>query len=94
MDPEWISLFASSGAALATTLAFPRVRSILRTILRRPRETSVIVEVGDRRVSLRGTATPEQIQRLVDEILREQGRTTKREDVDGSKAVTGGEADE
>lgn len=95
MDPQWISLFASAGGALASILASSKMRSVLRAVFRRPRETSSIVQVGGIRLDFRGSPTPEQVQRLMDEFMPELLKEQPKHDGHNEHAtVTKGEADE
>ncbi|WP_158692779.1 hypothetical protein [Streptomyces roseochromogenus] len=58
MDPEWVSLLGAFGVSAAALLVSEKLRSILRTIFRRPRETSLLVKEPDGRrvIEIRGPA--------------------------------------
>ncbi|MFE1235603.1 hypothetical protein [Streptomyces tendae] len=78
------------------------MRDILRAVFRRPRETTVIVQVGKKKaqvgtgqVLMRGTPKdPEELRKFVEQIMREVEQPPKPEGVDGSGATTGSDADE
>ncbi|WP_143048045.1 MULTISPECIES: hypothetical protein [unclassified Streptomyces] len=68
MDLDWTSLAAAFLATTALTLVSDSLRSILRAIFRRPRETSLIVEVDGKRVEVSGS-DPEQLQAALSELI-------------------------
>ncbi|WP_143660023.1 hypothetical protein [Streptomyces sp. WZ.A104] len=73
MDPEVTQaiatvLVAATGSAVAA-IASGKLRGLLRAIFRRPRETSVIVEVDGKRVELSGEQlSPEAVQALIQRL--------------------------
>lgn len=107
MDPELLTLASTAAAALAAAMGSDTFRGLLRSIFRRPRETSIIVEVDGKRVELTGT-TAEEAHAALAKLLAEmkEGREVASEDSAGStnappgdrsqsaQTVAGGEANE
>lgn len=81
--------FAAFVASLAL-LTSEAVRNVLRSIFRRPRETSVLVAIDGKHVELSGSqASPEAIQRLVEQM----GAAADPDEPPGrSENATGGQA--
>lgn len=52
MDPEWAPVLGAALGALAAILTNSNMRSILRAVFRRPRETSVIYRIGRKRTEV------------------------------------------
>jgi hypothetical protein len=107
MDPELLTLASSVAATVVAALASDTFRSLLGSIFRRPRETSVIVEVDGKRVELTG-ATAKEAHAALAKLLAERTNESEaasgnsRDAMDGrpdgpsqsAQTVAGGDANE
>ncbi|MEV6961902.1 hypothetical protein AB0M97_22410 [Streptomyces sp. NPDC051207] len=104
MDPEVIGLIASTAGTLVAVTATEAFRGILGSILRRPRKTSMIVEVDGERVELSG-ATAAEARAALEALLAERAagsagalETSSKNQPGGlthrAQTVTGGEDSE
>ncbi|MEU9285011.1 hypothetical protein AB0D57_09845 [Streptomyces sp. NPDC048275] len=104
MEPELLSLLAASGASTIAIFVSERLRSLLRAIFRRPRETSLLVTRPDgTRLELEGALDSEEIQAFIEAWLKtrqadeepvEADGGQKPAGKDGAQSVPGGESDE
>ncbi|WP_329614948.1 hypothetical protein OG244_19105 [Streptomyces brevispora] len=77
-------------------------RRILGSIFRRPRETSLIVSNGDKRVTISGDTSPDEVRRIIERLLSEhdpqpkQGSAEQAPPANSSETPTAGkwEADD
>jgi hypothetical protein len=65
---------------LASMLVSRTVRGLLRAIFRRPRETSVIIEIDGKRVELKGPVDDELLQRTIALLRAEKDPPAHRGD--------------
>ncbi|MFF4967161.1 hypothetical protein [Streptomyces sp. NPDC001037] len=103
MDPEVVGLLTSSLGALVALMASDSFRRILKSIVRRPRETSLIIKVGDKRVELSGLKAAD-AQATIAKLLSEtaakgagatvSGHDQSRKRSHGAEAAAGGQADD
>ncbi|MFE2970019.1 hypothetical protein ACFXKC_41385 [Streptomyces sp. NPDC059340] len=89
MEP--IVLVILLGVVFVATLASPSVRGLLRAIFRRPRETSVIVEVDGKRVELKGPLDDELLQRTIALLRAEKDPPAHQSD---TRTGAGGDSNE
>ncbi|MFF8322005.1 hypothetical protein ACF06V_33225 [Streptomyces bobili] len=89
MEP--VILVILLGVVLGVMLISPAVRGVLRAIFRRPRQTSVIVEVNGRRVELKGPLDDELLKRTIAALLAEEDPPAHRSD---SRTDAGGGSNE
>ncbi|MEU2222620.1 hypothetical protein [Streptomyces sp. NPDC018347] len=107
MDPELLTLVTSVAGAVAATMASDTFRGLLRSIFRRPRETSIIVEVDGRRIELTGATSEEALAALTKLLAKrqEEGEVASEHSTGGiddspdarsrgAQAAAGGEANE
>ncbi|MGQ4431012.1 hypothetical protein [Streptomyces sp. SAS_260] len=87
MDPELLSILAPAAAAAIAALASSHLRQILQSIFRRPRQTSVIVEVDGKRVELTGPLDMDEVEAVVAR-LRTASKSGQEE---STTTVAGGE---
>ncbi|MEU3280742.1 hypothetical protein [Streptomyces antibioticus] len=74
MDPEWLPLLTSAvpvATALVLAVVSDKARKILRSIFRRPRQTSLIIEADGKRVELAGAHVTEVPAALLEAVRRE-----------------------
>jgi hypothetical protein len=107
MDPELLTLASSVAATVVAALASDTFRGLLGSIFRRPRETSIIVEVDGKRVELTG-ATAKEAHAALEKLLAERTRDSEvasgnNQDAQGgrpdgpsqsARTVAGGDANE
>ncbi|WP_432198534.1 hypothetical protein [Streptomyces sp. bgisy027] len=73
MDPELIATLVGVAAGGLAAILSDHLRGLLASIFRRPRETSVIVEVDGKRAELSGSQlSPEAIQALIQHLRAAQ----------------------
>lgn len=91
MDPALITLVVLGTPAIILTFISDKLRSILRAVFRRPRETSVIITRPDgARLELRGPLPSEdQLAVLLNSLKKPESQRQ-----DDAEAVAGGESDE
>ncbi|MEU3341397.1 hypothetical protein [Streptomyces sp. NPDC006668] len=87
MEPELIATIAVAASGGLATIISEHLRGLLRSIFRRPRETSVIVEIDGKRAELSGTElSPEVIEAFIHRLRTEDDASS----AEGSDESLGG----
>ncbi|WP_143589994.1 hypothetical protein [Streptomyces africanus] len=76
MNFDWTSMAVAGSLTVVFAMASDAARSVLRAIFRRPRRTSVIVEMHGKRVEVSGSS-PEEVQAALDELLNARLESTE-----------------
>jgi hypothetical protein len=96
MDQDLIWLLTAGVAGIVSSVASGALRSLLRSIFRRPRKTSVIVKIDGQRLEFSG-ATPSEAREAVDRWLASVKGTEQPKSsavAHDAQSAAGGDVDE